>query len=215
MTGKPSSPAPGEFWDKRYSEPGFSFGETPNAWLAAHRSLFKTGLTALVPGDGEGRNGVFLAECGLRVATIDASTIGVHKANLLAAERGVTIDAEVADLTTWDWPKASFDVVASIYLHWPSRIRTRMHGLMMSALKPGGHLLLEAYTPRQLLHRASGSHGGPADPDMLFEPADLRHDFAAMDIRRLEEVQLTLQEGSRHTGKSSVVRMLARLPGHP
>lgn len=215
MTSKPTSPTPGDFWDQRYAEPGFAFGEAPNAWLAANRSLFKTGMTALVPGDGEGRNGVFLAELGLRVTTIDASKIGVHKANLLAAERGVTIDAQVADLTTWNWPKASFDVVASIYLHWPSRIRPHMHALMMTALKPGGHIVLEAYTPRQLLHRAAGSHGGPADPDMLFEPADLRHDFAAMDIRRLEEMQVVLQEGSRHTGTSSVVRMLARLPEYP
>lgn len=215
MTTSKPSPSPGDFWDQRYAEPGFAFGEVPNAWLAANRSLFKTGMTALVPGDGEGRNGVFLAELGLNVTSVDASKIGTHKANLLAAERGVSITTEVADLTTWAWPKASFDVVASIYLHWPSRVRPRMHALMMAALKPGGYLLLEAYTPRQLLHRISGSVGGPADSDMLFEPADLRHDFAAMDIRRLEEMEVVLQEGSRHTGRSSVVRMLARLPEHP
>jgi hypothetical protein len=50
---------------------------------------------------------------------------------------------------------------------------------------------------------------------MLFEPADLRHDFAAMEIRRLEEMEVTLVEGSRHTGRSSVVRLLARLPNYP
>ena len=213
MTGKPTSAGPGDFWDQRYAEPGFVFGEAPNEWLATQRGLFKPGMLALVPGDGEGRNGVFLATCGLIVTTIDASGIGVEKANGLAAKRGVTIDARVADLTTWTWPQAAFDVVASIYLHWPSAIRPRLHAAMMGALKPGGILVLEAYTPRQLQHRAAGSTGGPADVDMLFEPDALRRDFAGLEVVRLEELEVVLGEGARHTGRSSVVRLLARLPG--
>lgn len=212
MPQPPASPSPGAFWDQRYAEPGFAFGEKPNEWLAANRDLFQPGMRALVPGDGEGRNGVFLAELGLDVTTVDASSVGVRKAQALAAKRGVKIDAQAADLLAWQWPKASFDVVASIYLHWPSRIRPQMHELMMAALKPGGIIVLEAYTPRQLSHRATGSVGGPADIDMLFEPSALRQDFAGMEIRHLEEVDVVLGEGNRHTGRSSVVRLLARLP---
>jgi SAM-dependent methyltransferase len=205
----------GEFWDQRYREPGFAFGEAPNTFLAAQRSMFKPGMRALVPGDGEGRNGVWLAELGLNVTTVDASAIGVHKANMLAAERGVTIDAQQSDLTTWQWPTATFDVVASIYLHFPPEIRARMHAQMLMALKPGGHLVLEGYTPRQLAHRFAGSVGGPTDRGMLFEPNDLKSDFAGADILRLEEMEVTLDEGSRHRGRSSVVRLIARLPEHP
>jgi SAM-dependent methyltransferase len=201
-----------EFWDQRYTEAGFSFGEKPNAWLAAQRSRFKVGQRALVPGDGEGRNGVWLAELGLNVTTVDASRIGVHKANLLAAERGVTIDAHVADLTTWDWPERAFDVIVSIYLHWPEEVRAEMHDRMVQALKPGGVLILEGYSLRQLVFRAAGSVGGPGDPSMLFEPDDIEEDFLDLDIEHLDEEHVMLDEGKRHRGASSVVRLIALRP---
>ncbi len=202
----------GELWDMRYSDAGFTFGEQPNAWLAAQRPQFKVGQRALVPGDGEGRNGVWLAELGLNVTTVDASRIGVHKANMLAAERGVTIDAHVADLTTWDWPTESYDVVAAIYLHWPDEIRTEMHARMIDALKPGGVLILEGYSLRQLVFRAAGSVGGPSDSGLLFDPDDIAIDFLALDVEHLEEERVILDEGKRHRGASSVVRMIARKP---
>lgn len=213
MTMTNTSPA--DFWDQRYGEAGFSFGEQPNAWLAAHRSLFKTGQRALVPGDGEGRNGVWLAELGLSVTTVDASRIGVHKANLLAAERGVTLDARVADLRQWRWPQGEFDFVVSIFVHFPKPIRTLMHTQMLQALKPGGRLILEGYSPRQLLHRANGSVGGPHDVDMLFEPDEIKYDFIGADIERLEEMTVILDEGTRHQGKSAVVRLIVRCPELP
>jgi SAM-dependent methyltransferase len=214
MSKKPTPPISpqAEFWDAKYTEAGFSFGERPNAWLAAQRSRFKVGQRALVPGDGEGRNGVWLAELGLNVTTVDASRIGVHKANLLAAERGVTIDANVADLTSWEWPENAFDVVVSIYLHWPEDIRAEMHDRMVQALKPGGVLILEGYSLRQLVYRAAGSAGGPGDPSMLFEPEDIEEDFLDLDIEHLDEERVTLDEGRRHRGASSVVRLIAHKP---
>ena len=212
-TSKTQATSPqGEFWDQRYSESGFAFGEAPNAWLAAQRSRFKVGQRALVPGDGEGRNGVWLAELGLNVTTVDASRIGVHKANLLAAERGVTIDAHVADLNLWDWPVDTFDVIAAIYLHFPSDLRAEMHFRMLQALKPGGVLILEGYSLRQLVFRAGGSVGGPSDPDMLFEPEDIAEDFDTAEIEYLDEDRVTLAEGKRHRGASSVVRLIAHRP---
>lgn len=217
MRKKSTSKAPpvspqGEFWDQRYSEAGFAFGEAPNAWLKTQRARFTVGQRALVPGDGEGRNGVWLAELGLNVTTVDASRIGVHKANLLAAERGVTIDAKIADLTTWDWPVEQFDVIAAIYLHFPSNLRAEMHFRMLQALKPGGVLILEGYSLRQLVYRAGGSTGGPSDPDMLFEPEDIAEDFDTAEIEYLDEARVTLAEGKRHRGASSVVRLIATRP---
>jgi hypothetical protein len=207
----PTSPT-ADFWDARYREPGFSFGEAPNAWLAAQRTLFSVGQRALVPGDGEGRNGVWLAELGLSVTTVDASRIGVHKANLLAAERGVTLDAQVADLTTWDWPDKEYDVVASIFLHFPSAIRRTLHRKMVAALKPGGLLILEGYTRRQLVFRASGTVGGPSDADMLFDPLEVARDFAGLRYEHIDEERVFLDEGKRHYGSSAVLRIRGRRP---
>lgn len=210
MSGEAKHPAAGNFWDERYLGPEYAFGTEPNAFLAAQKPLLRPGMRALVPGDGEGRNGVWLAEQGLEVTTVDASGLGVAKARNLAAERGVAIEALQADLTTWQWPVGACDLVASIYLHWKPGLRERLHHAMLAALKPGGLLVLEAYTPNQLAHRAKGSVGGPPDVALLMTGAMLRSDFAAAEILSLDEIETVLAEGTRHTGPSSIVRLLAR-----
>jgi hypothetical protein len=52
--------------------------------------------------------------------------------------------------------------------------------------------------------------GGPSDADLLYEPEELRRDFAGLEILQLEERELDLQEGRLHRGRSAVVRVVAR-----
>ncbi len=198
------------FWDQRYTEPGFAFGAAPNVFLASQRHRLAKGMRALVPGDGEGRNGVWLAEQGLSVDTIDVSPKGVEKARALAAERGVTINASVADLTTWDWPVGVYDVLASIYLHFDNAASPPMHARMLASLKPGGIVILEAYNPQHRTFQKAGSVGGPQDVAMLMSADRLRRDFHDAEIVLLEEAEITLAEGNRHTGRSSVTRLIAK-----
>ncbi len=209
MTDTPPRPTTGEMWDQRYLGEGFAFGDQPNEFLRTAAARLKPGMRALLPGDGEGRNGVWLAEQGLIVTSVEASGVGVAKARELAARRGVSIDAVQADLEAWSWPEASFDVVASIFVHFFPEARVRMHGRMLRALRPGGLMILEAYTPRQLEHRKAGSSGGPP-PEMLFTKELLAADFATTDIIELAEVEIVLAEGKRHNGPASVVRLIAR-----
>jgi cyclopropane fatty-acyl-phospholipid synthase-like methyltransferase len=199
----------GAMWDERYKGAEYAFGTAPNAFLRAEAARLRPGLSALVPGDGEGRNGVWLAGEGLRVTSVEASGVGVAKARALAAERGVALEAIHADLEDWAWPTARFDVVASIFLHLPPAVRAALHRRMLEALVPGGLLILEAYTPRQLEHRKAGAQGGPP-PEMLFTSGILAADFAEAEILALAEVETTLAEGTRHNGPASVVRLVAR-----
>src|SRR4051794_5931764 len=141
------------FWDERYRDEAYVYGEAPNEYLAAQFGRLRTGMRALVPGDGEGRNGVWLAEQGLDVVTVDLSEAGVNKARQLAAKRGVRITAIQADLTAWAWPVAELDVVAAIFLHLPPDIRCPIHRAMLAALRPGGLLIIEAYRPEQIQYR--------------------------------------------------------------
>ena len=105
-------------WDERYC------GRRLRLWPRAQRLSRRAaraacgrGWRALVPGDGEGRNGVWLAEQGLEVDTLDLSANGVAKARRHARARGVTINALQADVLAWDWPRAHYDLIALIYLH--------------------------------------------------------------------------------------------------
>ena len=201
---------PAEFWDQRYADPRLSFGAEPNAFLVSESGRFARGQRVFVPGDGEGRNGVWLARQGLVVETVDASPKGVEKARALAAERGVGIEASAADLAQWTWPTGHYDGVVSIYLHFPEVLRQNMHHRMLASLKSGGFVLLEAYTPRQLQFRVEGSVGGPSDVGMLMTEAQLRDDFAGAEIVSLIETLVELDEGHRHRGRSAVVRLVAR-----
>ena len=197
-------------WDERYARDGFAYGETANAFLRAQRARLKAGMRALVPGDGEGRNGVWLAEQGLIVDTLDLSAHGVAKARALAAARGVALNAIQADALRWDWPRETYDVVALIFLHLVEDERRALHAKVLRALKPGGLVILEAFRPEQIARQAAGARGGPRDANLLYRLEDLRADFAALETSELVEAEADLDEGALHVGPSAVVRLVAR-----
>ena len=195
-------------WDERYAGEAFAYGLAPNAYLAAQRAHLRRGMAALVPGDGEGRNGVWLAEQGLIVDTLDLSANGVAKALRHARAKGVTINAIHADALAWDWPRAHYDLIALIYLHLIEPQRRRVHALALAALKPGGLIVLEAFRPEQIERQRAGARGGPRDAALLYSAASLREDFAGAEIVELEEADVDLAEGDLHVGFSAVVRAI-------
>jgi len=194
-----------EFWDTRYDSEQFAYGTAPNAFLRARALRLPAGGRLLLPGEGEGRNGAWLAEQGFAVAAVDYSATGLEKARALAEERGVTIDTGHADLTTWDWPESAFDGVAAIFFHLPEEYRRPLHRAMLNALRPGGRLLLEGFTKDQLDYGT----GGPPVPEMLFDPAELEEDFAAARLLELETEVRRLDEGPYHNGQAAVVHLVA------
>lgn len=196
------------FWDRRYDVPDYVYGTEPNAFLVSKRHLLRPGMTALAVADGEGRNGVWLAEQGLDVLAVDGSPVAIEKARALAAARGVVLRFEVADLLAWAWPTAGFDLVVAIFIHFMPEVRARMHAAMVQALKPGGLLIMENFTPRQLEYGT----GGPPVREMLCTPEMLRADFRGTEILELEETVTALREGRYHCGPAAVVRLVLRRP---
>lgn len=198
------------FWDERFAGPIYKYGTEPNAFLREQAAKLPAAARVLVPGDGEGRNGVWLAEQGHAVLAVDYSEVGLAKARALAAERGTDTAARLttlwADLADWAPPAASFDVVVLIFCHLPSALRRRVHPRLAAALKPGGRLILEAFHPDQL----GRNSGGPKDLNMLYSLADLRTDFAAdFDEQMGWEGEVTLDEGPGHQGVGNVTRFVA------
>ena len=196
---------PQNFWDERFSADEFVYGTQPNAFLVEQAFRLQPGMRVLAPGDGEGRNGVWLARQGMDVLSVDGSKVGLAKAVRLAATHGVTISTEVADLTTWEWPTSRFDAVVSLFLHFQPPDRPTIHANMATALRPGGILVLEAFHPTQLAY----SSGGPKDPAMLYTAEQLRQDFAGIEILLLETSLRDLNEGEFHRGPAVTVRLVA------
>ena len=198
------------FWDDRYSRDEYVFGEVPNAFLAAQDHLLPKSGKALAIADGEGRNGVWLAEHGLDVVSIDASPVGLDKAKKLAAKRGVPLKTQLLDISDYDWPKDRFDVVAGIFFQFAGpELRDAIFAGMIETLKPGGLLILQGYGPRQLDYKT----GGPGILENLYTEALLAEKFAALEILHPSDEDRELAEGLTHVGRSHVVDLVGRKAG--
>jgi SAM-dependent methyltransferase len=198
-------------WSARYRNAAddYLFGTAPNGFLARHADLLSGGTTALSVADGEGRNSVWLAEQGLEVTAIEISPVALEKAKRLAHGRHVDVAFLLADATTWDYPEARFDFVIGIFIQFAiGDERQRTFDGMKKALRPGGFLLLQGYTPRQLEFRT----GGPSTIENLYTVEMLRTAFGDMEIVHLEEYEDVLDEGQGHKGRSALVGMIARKP---
>lgn len=196
---------PVSMWDKRFSERVYVYGTSPNDFLRdAIGSLPKGKVLCLA--DGEGRNGVYLAQQGNEVTSVDISSVGLQKARDLAGNRGVSIRTIVADLHTFDMGQNQWDLIVSIFCHLPAPIRRCVHKRITKGLKPGGIFLLEAYTPAQI---AFGT-GGPRTEDLLMTLSDLQADLCGLELLHACELERDIHEGLLHNGKSSVVQVIAR-----
>ncbi|BFL63152.1 Methyltransferase [Roseomonas mucosa] len=196
-------------WDTRYDAEGFTFGEQPNRYLESMLPRLRPGQSALALGDGEGRNGVWLARQGLNVTSLDWSARGLAKARALAGRHGVALETVAADLTRWNWPQGRFDLVAWIFVHLPPEDRALVAQRAVAALAPGGLLVLEGFSPAQEGRRS----GGPRDPALLWTATEARRLFGGMRLLECLDGTVLLDEGPRHQGEAEVVRGLWRQAG--
>ena len=198
-------------WDQRYACENYVYGTEPNDFVresTAHVQALGTGLNILCLAEGEGRNACYLAGLGHHVTAVDLSSVGLAKAQALAAERGVTLKTVQADLSVYQPPARHYDVVVMVFCHLPSAARPFLFEQVRSTLKPGGLVILEGYTPRQLEYKT----GGPGNVDFMLSGQEMADTFAGYDIVLNHEIVRTIHEGEFHSGEGAVVQFLARKP---
>jgi cyclopropane fatty-acyl-phospholipid synthase-like methyltransferase len=200
---------PSEFarWEKRFSVPDYIFGTEPNVFLKAQAALLPPTGTALAIADGEGRNGVWLAERGLDVVSIDWSSTAQRKAQDLARQRGVPLRTARVDLVTWEWPIAAYDVIAAIFFQFltPPE-RERVFAGIRQALRPGGLILIEGYRPEQLNYKT----GGPSQVENLYTRRLLEDAFAGFSELQIHEHDSMTAEGTGHVGMAALIDLVGR-----
>ncbi len=199
------------FWSARYRDAGddYLFGTAPNKFLASQVERFGAGMSVLSVADGEGRNSVWLAEQGCAVTATEISPVALEKAAKLARGRHVVVDFVQADIFDWTWPNEAFDAVVGIFIQFAGPAeRPRQLAGMKQAVKPGGLLFLQGYTPKQLEYRT----GGPSAVENLYTEALLRETFADWEIVLLHEHEDLVEEGSAHAGRSALIDLVARRP---
>ena len=193
-------------WENRYSVPDYAFGREPNYFLASCKNLLPKSGRALAVADGEGRNGVWLAEQGLEVVSLDFSPSAQAKVARLARERGVKIEIVRGDVHNWDYREAVFEVVCEVFTQFSTPTeRAQKWAGMTKALKSGGLLVLIGYTPKQL----QCGTGGPKEIENLYTRAMLEEAFGSFRDVKIGEEELELHEGASHAGLSAVIHLTA------
>jgi 2-polyprenyl-3-methyl-5-hydroxy-6-metoxy-1,4-benzoquinol methylase len=208
MTSSASTPFsdPAKRWNDRFAKDGYVFGTEPNEWLRQKASVWTKGSKILCVADGEGRNSVWLAKQGHDVDAFDLSEVGIAKARRLADDNQVNVNYTLADCDRFSWQKGHYDGVAAIFVQFADpALREKLFKNMIHCLKPGGHLLLLGYTPKQLEYGT----GGPSVLSHLYTPQLLQDAFGSLAMQSLEEYETELAEGDGHKGRSAVIGLVA------
>jgi len=195
----------GMSWDERYAEADFAYGTQPNNFMVDVITEIPKGRVLCLC-EGEGRNAVYLAEQGYTVTAVDASAVGMAKAQRLATERGVTIETIVSDLGDFVIPINTFDAVVSIFCHVPKDLRIKVHQQVIHGLKKNGVLVLEAYVPKQL----ELATGGPPTAELMMDLQGLKVELEGLELIHAEEKVREIIEGKYHSGQGAVVQVVAR-----
>ena len=195
-------------WDERYQDQDrWFYGEEPNDFLVAQADRIPSQGKILSVGEGEGRNAIFLLEKGYSVEAIDLSSVGLTKLSKRAQEKGLAerLQTEVADLTKFEFGQQRYDAVIAIWCHGDEAMRRHLLTKAAECLKPGGCLILEAYTPAQLHFKT----GGPPDATMMYTADEIQTWLGDLRCELLQEIERDIYEGIGHRGRSAVVQCLA------
>ncbi|MCT4609799.1 MAG: class I SAM-dependent methyltransferase [Pelagimonas sp.] len=195
-------------WNETYATPDYRYGTEPTQFLLDNAGLIEQGARVLCVADGEGRNGVWLAQQGCEVTSFDPSENAVAKAQKLAQRRGVSLNAQIADTESWDWDQP-FDLVVACFIQFAGPPQqTQILSDLPRALRPGGRLMLHGYTPEQI----EFGTGGPPLPEMTYTEDLLRTAFSDLTVLRLACYEKHLSEGTGHHGRSALIDLIADKP---
>lgn len=188
-------------WNKRYTENETVYGTAPNVFFKKFIDKQKPG-SILLPAEGEGRNAIYAASKGWQVDAFDFSGVAKTKALDNAAAKGLTINYFVKNITEFKAEK-QYDAVGLFYVHLPPAIRTSFHKEVVSSLKPGGYLVMEAFCKDQVKYNS----GGPKDPALLYDTPAICADFWQLHILYCGYKEIVLDEGPFHNGKASILQL--------
>jgi 2-polyprenyl-3-methyl-5-hydroxy-6-metoxy-1,4-benzoquinol methylase len=199
-----------DFWNKRFETSDYIFGKAPNEYLQVQAERYlKKDDTVLCVADGEGRNSVWLAKQGMQVDAFDLSDVALKKAVALAKEEAVQVQFSLASSDAWDWQPNQYDAVVGIFIQFADPVmRARLFAQMISTLRPGGILIIQGYTPKQLVFKT----GGPSILEHLYTEDMIRNLIGDLEPIDLCVYEKTLFEGPKHTGMSALLGLVARKP---
>ncbi|WP_425049637.1 class I SAM-dependent methyltransferase [Psychromarinibacter sp. S121] len=201
--------APASFWDDRYDRSDYLFGTRPAGFVEQQAHHIPDNARVLAVADGEGRNSVWLAKRGMDVTAMDNSQVGLGKARALAAQEGVRVEFQYADILSYAWAAESYDAVLGVYFQFlsPDDRPAVFHGFD-AAVRPGGLLMIHGFAPRQVDYGT----GGPGKVENMYT-LDLLHDaFPGYEVLHEADYDAHVDSGEGHNGTAALIDFVARKP---
>ncbi|MDO8732564.1 MAG: class I SAM-dependent methyltransferase [Actinomycetota bacterium] len=157
-------------WDERYAVSDMLCSGQPNIWVKEYCEELPAGQLLDLAG-GEGRNALWLAQQGWEATVVDCSQGALDRASHCAGELRISTSVRVvrADIRKYLPSHRAFDLVLIAYLHLAPAERNAVLALAVSAVAPGGRLMVIGHDKRNL---AEGI-GGPQDANLLFTPEEI------------------------------------------
>lgn len=195
------------FWNEKYRYSEYIYGIRPNAFFREELLKIPPGIL-LLPAEGEGRNALFALENNWNVEAIDSSIEAQKKALKLCHKYTSSLNYGVQNLEDFYYLPNKYDAIALIYAHFNSGVRTKVHTQIISSLKPGGTLILEAFSKEQI----EFSSGGPKNIDKLYSLNEILKDFEPLQVLHANTLKINIEEGEQHQGLASIIRFVGKKP---
>jgi SAM-dependent methyltransferase len=191
-------------WDQRYAGQELVWTAEPNRFVVAELQDLRPGR-ALDIGAGEGRNAVWLAGRGWQVTAVDYSAVGLDKGRRLAENRRVAVDWVRADVRDYQPEPDSFQLVLIAYLQLPEAELGGVLRRAVTALTPGGVLLVVGHDVTNLTQGT----GGPQDPAVLHTPESITRWLGDLTVQRAQRVRRPVAGNTREAVDTLVLAIRA------
>ena len=188
-----------EVWDRRYRRGEYVPRAYPSPFLLEWLKRIPTGL-ALDVACGAGRNSFALAEAGFSVEAIDISGAAIDMAQRTAAERSLSIDWHVGNLSEFDPPAATYDLI-TVFRYRDPHLWPRL----IESLAPDAWILVEHHMKTTL------DVAGPSTPEFRLDPQELLHAFDSLRIVHYSEQV----EPADQSDRQYVIARIAACNGDP
>lgn len=156
-------------WDARYSNSAAA--PCVAKVLSDYAYLLPEHGTALDLACGLGGNALLLAQHGLNTRAWDISPVAIEQLRHNAAQLGLSIQAEIRDLTATQLVRESFDVIVVSYF-----LQRDLAPAIIDALKTDGLLYYQTFTQCKI------DNSGPSNPAYLLAENELLHLFKLLQV---------------------------------
>ncbi|MBP9707363.1 MAG: class I SAM-dependent methyltransferase [Oligoflexales bacterium] len=184
------------YWNQHFKSSPFKDGKNPHPFLEQMLPKLIKGK-ALDIAMGEGQNATFLAAQGFKVKGFDISDVAVSHAQNLALERGVDLDAKVADLDLFIMGLMEYDTIIMLDFKPSSK---RFYSELQRSLKQGGTLLISGELSSNLSMEDFGANKSVKNYYYINEL-----------LQNLKGLQIVFYQEISHNGKE-YVQCLAKRP---